>query len=629
MLSDVPPDSCGYWSSPITAEWIAEGSIGFGDMQSDGFSLYWTEIRPKEKGRAALMKMGLDGKIAEVGQTGSVRSRVHEYGGAAFCAGLGVVYFSNDQDKSYYRIDQNGKLHKLCGDPKYRFADGSISPDGKTIYLVCEEHRNEALPLNYLVSLDEQGSKKIIASGHDFYSCPRISPDGKRLAFICWDFPNMPWDGTTLYLLDLESEEITSIAGGSEESISQVRWSPKGQLYFCSDRTGYLNLYRFDPATTPSLQPLYPVDAEFGIPAWVFGRPTYTFIEDSNQEVLACICCEKGVDRLVLLYSEEHKLSELDLPYTSVSNICSIGRKLYFFGASPLEPVALLEFDLDTGKRRVICAGVKTQLSKEWISVPEAIEYPSLQGKTGYGFFYPPKNPHHQLGGEKPPLIVRCHGGPHARYAPCFSLEVQFWTSRGFAFVDVNYGGSSGYGREYLKRLDGNWGILDVEDAISATALLQQQNRADPQKCFIRGGSAGGYTALCALSHGSIFAGATSYFGVSDLEMLYKDSHKFELHYTDRLVAPYPEGIEIIRARSPIHQIEQISAPVLLLQGDEDKVVPPNQSETIYKALQERGIQVEYLLFKGEGHGFRSAENISAALAAELQFYRELVAKKR
>ncbi len=620
ILFDLP---CGHWPTPITTEWITQGSIGFGEMQSDGSALYWTEIRPTEKGKAVLMKKDELGNIAPVDEKWSVRTRVHEYGGAAFSAALGVVYFSNDQDKSYYRVDREGKLCKLCGDKNFRFADGSITQDGKSIYLVCEEHTEEKLPQNYLVHLDAEGNRKVVSSGHDFYSSPRLSPDGKKLAFIAWDFPNMPWDGSLLYLLDLAEGSLTLLAGGSEESICQVQWSKEGDLYFCSDRTGFLNLYCLRAEEEKAL---YPMEAEFGIPAWVFGKPTYAFASYQGHEVLSCICCEKGIDRLVLIDRENQRIKELGLPFTALSNLCAIESKLYFFGASPLEPVALVEFDLETNKTKIICQAVKRHLDKEWISLPELIEYPSLNDKASYGFFYPPKNPHHQIAaGSSPPLIVRCHGGPNARYPLAFSSEILFWTSRGFAFLDLNYGGSSGYGREYLKRLDGNWGILDVEDAISAAQQLKAQNKIDPKNCFIRGGSSGGYTALCSLAHDHTFAGATSYFGVSDLEMLYRDSHKFELHYTDRLVAPYPEGIEVIRARSPIYQIDRITSPVLLLQGDEDKIVLPNQSEKIYEALKERGIPAKYLLFKGEGHGFRSAENISAALEAELQFYRDLM----
>lgn len=613
----------GSWTSPITTEVITQESVSFCDMQSDGDLLYWTELRPYEKGRVALMKRDRAGHISEVSPDISVRTRVHEYGGGAFCAQMGVVYFSNDQDKAYYCIDSKGKLKKLCGDVSRRFADGCITPDGQSVYLVCEEHRSNGEVLNYLVQMDQEGKQQVIASGHDFYGSPRLSPDGKALAFLTWDFPNMPWDGSTLWLIDLDEGLPIEIAGGSNESICQVQWSPNGDLYFCSDRSGFWNLYRFKQE---QVECLYEMEAEFGIPAWVFGRPTYAFVTHQNCEQIVCAYSEKGVDRLALLDPEKRHLKQLDLPFTLASNLCTLGDKIYFFGASPLMPSSIVALDPYTCQVDLIRRGVKALPSAEWISLPELIEYPSLNEKMGYGFFYPPKNPKCKGPiGEKPPLVVRCHGGPSARAYPALSLEVQFWTSRGFGFLDVNYGGSTGYGREYLKRLEGNWGVLDVQDALSAAHAIVEKGAADPDQLFIRGGSAGGYTVLCALAHNKTFAGGTSYFGVSDLELLYKDTHKFEARYTDRLVAPYPEGIEVIRSRSPIQQIDRLSVPLLLLQGDEDKIVPPNQSEVIYEALKARGIPVEYILFKGEGHGFRSSENIRRALESELSFYQKLL----
>lgn len=621
-LNEVP---YGNWPSIITTELITQESIGFSDMQSDGSDLYWGETRPLEKGRIALMKRTANGKIAEVDPNISVRTRVHEYGGGAFAAYMGIVYFSNDRDRAFYSIDAKGKLRKLCDDTQKRFADGCISADGKLIYLVCEEHCQDGKVLNYLVQMDWEGNQKVIASGHDFYSSPRLSPDGKKLAFLSWDFPNMPWDGTTLWLLNVGEDTPAEIGGGPDESICQVQWSPKGDLYFCSDRSGFWNIYRLKKGKV-GFECIYEMDAEFGQPAWVFGRPTYAFISHPGGEALVAAYSDKGIDKLALLLPNDHQLKELELPFTYAANLCSIEGKVYFFGASPTMPLSLIELDPQTGETGVIKRGVKAVPDKEWISLPELIEYPSMDNKKGYGFYYPPKNPNCRgLPGEKPPLVVRCHGGPTARASAFLSLEVQYWTSRGYAFVDVNYGGSTGYGREYFKRLEGNWGVLDVEDALSAAHTLTARGDVDPQRLFIRGGSAGGYTVLCAVARDQTFAGGTSYFGISDLELLYQDGHKFESRYTDRLVAPYPEEIDLIRERSPINHIEKISTPLLLLQGDEDKIVPPNQSEVIYEALKKRGVPVEYFLFKGEGHGFRSAENIRKSLEEELKFYQNLL----
>lgn len=617
--------SFGNWPSIITTELITQEAISFAEMQSDGDDLYWSESRPSEKGRCALMKRTKNGEVSEVNREMNVRSRVHEYGGGAFTARSGALFFSNDQDRSYYSIDAKGKIKKLCDDKTKRFADGAISEDGKSIYLVCEEHRPDGQVLNYLVQMDGEGNQKVVASGHDFYSSPRISPDGKKLAFLTWDFPNMPWDGSTLWLLNIGDGTSVEVAGGADESICQVQWSPKGDLYFCSDRTGFWNLYRLKNGKV-GFECLYEMEAEFGLPAWVFGRPNYAFISHPSGEALVTVYSEKGIDKLGLLLPNEHQFKELQQPFTYAANLCSIENKVYFFGASPTGPLSLIELDPQTGESQVVKQAVKSVPPKEWVSLPELIEYPSLNGKKGYGFYYPPKNPNCKgPAGQKPPLIVRCHGGPSGRANAFLSLEVQFWTSRGFAFVDVNYGGSTGFGREYLKRLEGMWGVLDVEDALAAAEMLVKRGDVDPKHLFIRGGSAGGYTVLCAAVKGQTFAGGTSYFGVSDLEQLYFDGHKFESRYGDRLIAPYPEGIDLIRERSPITHVDKIATPLLLLQGDEDKIVPPNQSEIIYEALKKRGVPVEYILFKGEGHGFRIGENIRRSLEEELKFYQKLL----
>lgn len=617
MISEFP---YGNWPSIITTEMITQESIGFGEMQSDGDQLYWTELRPTEKGRVALVKRNISGELTELLPEMSIRTRVHEYGGGAFCVRGGTVYFSNDKDRAYYRFE-NGSLEKICEDSAFRFADGSIAQDGNSLYLVCEEHR-DAQVRNYLMHMDRKGKRQIIASGHDFYSSPRLSPDGKRLAFLTWDFPNMPWDGSELWLLDISgSSKPIKIAGGAEESICQVQWSPGGVLYFCSDRTGYWNLYRYKEGVVESL---YEKRAEFGLPAWVFARNTYAFL-NTARETIVCVYSDKGIDRLGLLYPNEHQLKELDLPFTYVAHLCAIREKAYFVGASPMLSSSVIEFDVHVSSTKVLKQGVQAKLDSSWISLPQAIEYPSLEGKIGYGFFYPPRNPNVAIQEDPPPLIVRCHGGPTSRSYAIFSLEALFWTSRGFALLDVNYGGSTGYGREYIRRLESKWGVLDVADVLSAAHEMVERGKVDPHHLFVRGGSAGGYTVLCTLAHDHTFSGGTSYYGVSDLELLCKNTHKFESQYVHRLVAPYPEGIAIIRSRSPIHQIQRINTPTLLLQGEEDAVVPPDQSEAIYEALKSRDVPVHYVLFKGEGHGFRSASTIRQAFEEELRFYQELL----
>ncbi|MDN3507071.1 MAG: prolyl oligopeptidase family serine peptidase [Simkaniaceae bacterium] len=598
----------GTWESPITSDSITEMSIGFKEMQATEEGLYWLEGRPSEKGRVALVRF--DENEEDLLKEVSVRTRVHEYGGGAFFAGKEFIY-SNGEDGQLYTLE--GK--KLTDAPNIRFADGCSR------IWVAEKHGAEVENLLVFV-----GDDKIheLATGHDFYSSPRLSPDGKKLAFITWDFPNMQWDSSTLWLADIDSDHklhnLKPICGGPNESVCQVQWSAAGVLHFVSDKTGFWNLYRHQDG---KVENSCPMEAEFGIPAWVFGMPTYTFLPDGN---ILCAYTVKGIDHLGKIDHETKTLQDLGQPFTRIMNLVTFREKVYFFGATPINPNAIIAYDPVQNTYETLKQSAQVSLTEEWISKGEVLEYPSLDGKTGYAFYYPPKNPNYEpQEGEMPPVIIDVHGGPTGRSYTCFMQDVQFWTSRGFAIVDVNYGGSTGYGREYFKRLEKNWGVLDVEDCIAAAHALVDKGLADPTKLIIRGGSAGGYTTLAALAFHNVFAAGTSYFGVSDLELLYEDTHKFEAKYTDILVAPFPEEVEVIRERSPVHSADQISSPVLLLQGDQDKVVPPNQSQTIYDALRKNNIPVGMLLFEGEGHGFRRADSIKRSLDAELYFYSEIL----
>ncbi len=602
--------SFGSWESPITSDLIVEDAIRFNDMQAGEDFLYWTELHPNEKGRCALVRF--DGKtetplLDEV----SVRSSVHEYGGGAFSVRNGKLIYSNDADLQLYALDGG----KLTDEEACRFADGCGS------IWVVEKHDGEVE--NFLALLGKEGVQ-VLASGHDFYSSPRLSPDGKQLAFITWDFPNMQWDNSTLWLSDVGEDgqlhHLSPVTGGSDESVCQVQWSPDGILHFVSDKTGFWNLYRFKNGLVENLCEM---DAEFGIPAWVFGRPTYAFLPDGN---ILCSYTIKGVDHLGRIDPDEKVLQDLGQPFTWISNLIYFKEKVYFYGATPTAPNAIIAYDPKENTYEIVKQSSRLPITEQWISMGEVLEYPSMDGKVGYAFYYPPQNPNFQAPkGEKPPVIIQCHGGPTSCSPTHFMLNVQYWTSRGFAYVSVNYGGSTGYGREYFKRLEKNWGILDVEDCISAANTLVDKGLADPKRLVIRGGSAGGYTTLAALAFHNVFAAGTSYFGVSDLELLYLDTHKFEAQYTDILVGQYPKEIDLIRKRSPIYHVDKISAPVLLLQGDEDKIVPPNQTFIIYEALKKKNIPVGMLLFEGEGHGFRQAPNIKRSLDAELYFYSKIL----
>jgi len=611
----------GSWESPLTSDAIVQESIRFYEVGADEETLYWTELHPKEKGRLALIQYTKEQGEIPLAEEMSVRSRVHQYGGGAFCVHKGTIYFSNDEDRSLYTLEKNGQLKKITDTPKNTYADGTVHPSGKFSIWVCETEGKDVE--NYLVRVDENGVSPI-TRGHDFYSCPRISPDGTKVAFYTWDFPNMPWDGSTLWLADLDEEgnlhHLQAIAGGNDESICQIKWSPNGILHFVSDKTGFWNLYRYQNKT---IEPLCEVDAEFGYPAWVFGYPTYAFL--FNGKIIAAYTI-KGVDHLGLIDPEKKTLEDLQQPFTMIHNVVALKDKMYCCAATPTLPLSLICYDPKENTFEVIKESSRIPITEEWMSQAELIEYPSLDGKVGYGFYYPPKNPNFQAPeNEKSPLIVRVHGGPTARAYSYLSLEVQYWTTRGFAFLDVNYGGSTGFGREYFKRLEGNWGVLDVADAISATKSLVEKGLADKNRLLIRGGSAGGYTTLMALALHDLFAAGTSYYGVSDIELLCIDDHKFESQYTFKLVGPYPEEIDLIKERSPINHIDKLSSPLLLLQGEEDKVVPPNQTTQIYEALLKRMAPVGMLLFEGEGHGFRKAPSIKKSLDAELYFYSKIL----
>ena len=603
----------GSWESPLTTDVIVEDSVSFFDIKVGSDGVYWNEVRPKEKGRFALIRYS-DTEEELLPDT-SVRTRVHEYGGGAFCLANGSVIYSNDADAQLYQLNKEGMTRQLTKAPKWRFADGDDR------IWVCEKHQDKVENCLVYVKDDEIIT---IAQGHDFYASPRISPNGKQLAFITWDFPNMPWDESTLWLADLQEDKslanIRKIKGGHDESICQVQWSPEGVLHFASDETGFWNLYRLNG---DQIENLYPMKAEFGQPAWVFGRDSYAFLEGGH---LVCIYAIKGVDHLGILDPARHSLTELNLPFTALHTVMARQGKIYFYGAAPTLPPSIVCLDLKTNKYTIIKESFKTPLTQDWISVPEIIEYPAQGDKVGYAFYYPPKNPNFKAPkGEKPPLIVKVHGGPTARSFQQLSLETQYWTSRGFAFIDVNYGGSSGFGREYFKRLEKNWGIVDVEDCISAAKTLAARGLVDPNRMVIRGGSAGGYTTLAALAFHDAFVAGTSYYGVSDLVLLYEETHKFESTYNDLLIGPYPEEKEKIEARSPILHVDRIKRPILLLQGTEDKIVLPNQTTLIYEALKKKGIPVGMLLFEGEGHGFRQAPNIKRALDAELYFYSQVL----
>ncbi len=612
----------GSWTSPITSELIVAGSIGLGDLAIDGESLYWTELRPTEKGRSVLVTQGTDQPSDVTPAPWNIRSRVHEYGGAAFTVAQGTVYFINNSDQRLYRQDQGQAPVPLTPEnTSSRYANPIIDHRNNRLICICETHQAEEVS-NTLVSVDLKTASppQNLDQGHDFYASPCLSPDGTQLAWLSWDNPNLPWDGTDLWLATLETDGSLSqpqhIAGGPDESVFQPQWSPDGQLYFVSDRTGWWNLYRWHEHQA---QPLCPQSAEFGLPQWVFGMSTYGFI---SADHILCTYNLHGEWHLGRLEINSGQLTEIDTNYTDISGLKVGSTFAAFKGSSSTKATEVVTLDLATDQPSIVRSASQLELDPAYISAPELLEFPTENGLTAYGFYYPPKNKDFQgPTTEQPPLIVKSHGGPTASTSSSLSLKIQYWTSRGFALLDVNYGGSTGYGRAYQHRLRDQWGIVDVDDCVNGAQYLAKQGLVDCDRMAITGSSAGGYTTLAALTFRNVFKAGASYYGIGDLEALAKDTHKFEARYLDRLIGPYPERQDLYQARSPIHHVEQLSCPVIFLQGLEDKVVPPNQAEAMVNALKSKGIPVAYVTFPEEQHGFRQAENIKRALDSELYFY--------
>ncbi|HEY3020395.1 MAG TPA: S9 family peptidase [Solirubrobacteraceae bacterium] len=603
----------GSWRSALSTDVLLAGEVRLGAPAFAGDARVWSERRPAEGGRSVLVRRESSGARRDILPAGfDVRTRVHEYGGGAWLAlGDAAVVFSNDADGRLYRQDAGGEPYPITPEPPtpraLRYAD--LSARGDLLVCVRETHGGgEAV--NELVTLPAHGGDvRIVATGHDFFAAPRPSPGGERLAWLTWEHPRMPWDGTELWV---DGERV---AGGPEESIVCPAWSPDGALHFVSDRTGWWNLYRLDPDGPRALTDL---EAELGEPLWAFGLQTYAFLDDGS---IACAVAEGGRTWLGRL-APGGDLQRVDAERSPFWTLASDGRRVAYSGAGPTKGQAIVVVDLERGDEEVIATAAERDLDPAWISVPREIAFPAGDGASAHALFYPPANPDATAPeGERPPLLVLSHGGPTGRTTDALDVEIQFWTSRGFAVVDVNYGGSTGYGRAYRERLDGAWGIVDVADCVAAARHLSEAGEADGARIAIRGSSAGGYTTLRALTATDAFAAGASHYGVADLEALARDTHKFESRYLDRLVGPYPAAADVYRERSPIHHVDDLSCPVILLQGLEDPVVPPAQAEAMAAALDRKGIPYAYLAFPGEQHGFRKAETIRRAAEAELAFY--------
>ncbi|MEZ4530392.1 MAG: S9 family peptidase [Thermomicrobiales bacterium] len=614
----------GAWKSPITSAAITASSIQLEDTVVDGDTIYWSEQHPNEKGRYAIERWAPGGTIEELlPAPWSARTRVHEYGGAAFTVVDGTVYFVNDADQRVYQLVVDGDNIPLTPASDIRHADFTFDRAHNRLIAVREDHTTGAKEaVNSIGSIPLDGSQtgQVLVGGHDFFATPRVSHDGKRLCWLSWDHPNMPWDGCELWVGDIEADGSIGnrrlVAGGASESIFEPAWSLDDRLYFVSDRTGWWNLYR---EGDNGVEIVYEDAAEYGLPLWVFSQSTFGFLDEGR---VAIASFKDGRWRLNVIDLETRELDPVDLPSTMISSVHAHDGKVVFKAGSPVEPTALVQLDVDTGKLKKLRATSDQEFERGYVSVPGAIEFPTTGGRTAFGFYYPPQNKDFAApDGELPPLIVQSHGGPTGATSTAQRAQIQYWTSRGFAVLDVDYGGSTNYGRAYRDRLNGNWGIVDIDDCVNGAKHLIEEGLVDPERIIIQGWSASGYTTLSALAFRDFFKAGVSYFGIGDLEAMVHDTHKFESRYLDGLIGPYPEAIDRYKERSAVHYVENITAPLLIFQGDEDKVVPPNQAQMMYDAVEANGKPVALVIYEGEQHGFRKSENIRHALDSSLYFF--------
>ena len=633
----------GSWKSPITSDLIVAQITMLSEVRLDGDDIYWLEGRPQEQGRNVIVSAGPDVDAADITPVGfNVRTRVHEYGGGSWLVAGRTCIFSNFADQRLYRQSTGRSDPQPLTPPPvslkehWRYSDGVLDHRRRRWIGVREDHTGKDETVNTIVAIDLDGNGgspgQVLAGGHDFFCSARLSPDESLIVWLAWDHPNMPWNGTTLYLsnvgVDGTFANTRVIAGGAAESVFQPEWSPDGnEIIFVSDRTGWWNLYAYDLATETT-RPLCPMEAEFGTPQWNLGMSTYAF---AGRGRIVCAYSRAGLGQLATLDLASGSLRAIETGFTEFGSVSAEGDRLVFRGGASDRPTSIVTLDLRSEQYRIVRQANdlldRPELGlADYITKVEPVEFPTTGGKTAFGLFYPPRNADYAgSADERPPLLVKCHGGPTSSASSTLNLGIQFWTSRGIAVLDVNYGGSTGFGREYRERLKLNWGIVDVDDCVNGAEFLAQQGLADLNRIVISGGSAGGYTTLAALTFRDFFQGGASYYGVSDAAALARDTHKFESRYLDWLIGPYPEQEARYRERSPVHHAERLSKPVIFFQGSEDAVVPPSQTEVMVAALRHNGNAVGYFLFTGEHHGFRQAANIKRCLDAELAFYAVVV----
>ncbi|WP_229259263.1 dipeptidyl-peptidase 5 [Duganella aceris] len=630
----------GAWPSTISAARVAAGATPLSTLMlggADGCDIYWLAGRAAEAGRNTLLRFHGAATEELTPAPFNVRTRVHEYGGGAYAVDGEVVYFSHFKDNCVYRIDAgDDEIVPLAVTQagKQRFADFVVDRARGRLIGVRELHGDDehAQPTNTICAIGlggadgaAAGAETVLAQGADFYSSPRLSPDGGALAWLSWDHPRMPWQGTTLWLADIQADGTLAapvrIAGGADESICQPEWSPDGLLHFVSDRSGWWNLYHLC-RDRQRIEALCPMEAEFASPHWTFGNSMYGF---RSADEIICTYIDKGVSRLARLLPGSGKLEAIANPYEEIRELRVGKGYIAMLAGGPTIPLELARIDFTEEGVEILAQSIEELPDQANLSIPTSISYPSAGGRTSHAFFYPPRNADVTAPeGSKPPVIVISHGGPTGMTVNTLKLATQYWTSRGFGVLDVNYGGSTGFGRAYRDLLKGQWGIVDVEDCVAGAQALVERGLADAERLIIRGGSAGGLTTLCALTFHNVFKVGASYYGVSDLKGLDQDSHKFESHYNEYLIAPQPQAEALYQARSPINHTDKLARPMIFFQGLDDKVVPPQQSEMMVDALKARGVPVAYVPLEGEGHGFRKAENIVRTLESELYFYQRI-----
>ena len=620
--SDKPVAVHGLWPSPIGAQVVAAGSLPLSQLAVDGADIYWLEGRPGEGGRTTLLRQRGDSVVELTPAPFNVRTRVHEYGGGACHVAGGTVYFSNQPDNGLYVIEDGAAPRAFSVDAALRYADFVLDARRSRLVAVCEDHRGAApYPVNTLCAVGLDGARTVLVQGSDFYAAPRLSPDGATLAWLSWDHPRMPWQGTELWIAAVRADGTLDtpqlVAGGAEESVCQPEWSPAGVLHFVSDRSGWWNLYRREAGG--ALRNLAERAAEFGVPHWSFGGALYGFRPDGD---IVCSYIEHGVSRLAQMDAASGKFTIVANPYQEIRELRVAGASAVVLGGAPTIALEVARIGLAGGERTVLARSIAGLPAEGYLSVPESISYPTSGNRVAHAFYYPPTNSDVVPAPDsRPPLMVIGHGGPTGMASNTLKLATQYWTSRGFAVLDVNYGGSSGFGRAYRDALKGQWGVIDVEDCVAGARYLATRGVVDPERLIIRGSSAGGLTTLCALTFHDVFKAGASYYGVADLAGLDADSHKFESHYNEYLIAPKAEAQALYLLRSPSNHTEQLRRPMIFFQGLDDKVVPPQQSEVMVEALRANGVPVAYMTLEGEGHGFRKADSIVRTLEAELYFY--------